>query len=83
MRLLISCWENTHPLTFNFVWSLRSLCMEQVDCSLEAVSFESDGFKRDENAAFITCPRFTCRSSSTPECRGTAVSGGSTTTGSW
>lgn len=38
VRLLISCWENTHPLTFNFIWSLRSLCMEQANCSLEAVS---------------------------------------------
>lgn len=38
VRLLISCWENTQPLTFNFVWSLRSLCMEQANCSLEAVS---------------------------------------------
>lgn len=40
VRLLISCWENTQPLTFNFVWSLRSLCMEQANCSLEAVSAE-------------------------------------------
>lgn len=38
VRLLISCSEKTHPLTFNFVWSLRSLCMEQANCSLEAVS---------------------------------------------
>uniref|UniRef100_A0A8C6T972 PLD phosphodiesterase domain-containing protein n=1 Tax=Neogobius melanostomus TaxID=47308 RepID=A0A8C6T972_9GOBI len=38
VRLLISCWENIHPLTFNFIWSLRSLCMDQVNCSLEAVS---------------------------------------------
>lgn len=37
VRLLISCWEKTHPLTFNFIWSLRSLCMEQANCSLEAV----------------------------------------------
>uniref|UniRef100_A0A8C6WMN1 PLD phosphodiesterase domain-containing protein n=1 Tax=Neogobius melanostomus TaxID=47308 RepID=A0A8C6WMN1_9GOBI len=29
VRLLISCWENIHPLTFNFIWSLRSLCMDQ------------------------------------------------------
>ncbi|XP_029031715.1 inactive phospholipase D5-like [Betta splendens] len=39
VRLLISCWENTHPLTFNFIWSLRSLCMEQANCSLEAKFF--------------------------------------------
>ncbi|KAM7385354.1 hypothetical protein PAMP_001441 [Pampus punctatissimus] len=37
VRLLISCWEKTHPLTFNFIWSLRSLCMEQANCSLEAL----------------------------------------------
>uniref|UniRef100_A0A3Q3IDT4 PLD phosphodiesterase domain-containing protein n=1 Tax=Monopterus albus TaxID=43700 RepID=A0A3Q3IDT4_MONAL len=37
VRLLISCWENTHPLTFNFIWSLKSLCMEQANCSLESV----------------------------------------------
>ncbi|XP_035519730.1 inactive phospholipase D5-like [Morone saxatilis] len=39
VRLLISCWENTHPLTFNFIWSLRSLCLEQANCSLEAKLF--------------------------------------------
>ncbi|XP_041867035.1 inactive phospholipase D5-like isoform X1 [Melanotaenia boesemani] len=39
VRLLISCWEKTHPLTFNFIWSLRSLCMEQANCSLEAKFF--------------------------------------------
>ncbi|KAK9541320.1 hypothetical protein VZT92_001373 [Zoarces viviparus] len=47
VRLLISCWEKTHPLTFNFLWSLRSLCMEQANCSLEAKFFnprvQSDG----------------------------------------
>ncbi|XP_077351884.1 inactive phospholipase D5-like isoform X1 [Festucalex cinctus] len=53
VRLLISCWENTHPLTFNFVWSLRSLCVEQADCSLEAKFFkpkvERDGSLRGIN----------------------------------
>ncbi|XP_045926801.1 inactive phospholipase D5-like isoform X2 [Micropterus dolomieu] len=39
VRLLISCWEKTHPLTFNFMWSLKSLCMEQANCSLEAKFF--------------------------------------------
>lgn len=38
VRLLVSCWEQTHPLTFNFLWSLKSLCMEMANCSLEAVS---------------------------------------------
>lgn len=38
VRLLISCWEKSEPLSFNFLWSLRSLCMEQANCSLEAVS---------------------------------------------
>uniref|UniRef100_A0A3P8UKH8 Inactive phospholipase D5-like n=1 Tax=Cynoglossus semilaevis TaxID=244447 RepID=A0A3P8UKH8_CYNSE len=39
VRLLISCWEETQPLTFNFLWSLRSLCMEQANCSVEAKFF--------------------------------------------
>ncbi|XP_013884578.1 inactive phospholipase D5 isoform X2 [Austrofundulus limnaeus] len=39
VRLLISCWEKTDPLIFNFVWSLKSLCMEQANCSLEAKFF--------------------------------------------
>uniref|UniRef100_A0A3Q3A1T6 Inactive phospholipase D5-like n=1 Tax=Kryptolebias marmoratus TaxID=37003 RepID=A0A3Q3A1T6_KRYMA len=47
VRLLISCWEKTDPLTFNFIWSLKSLCMEQANCSLEAKFFcsksQSDG----------------------------------------
>uniref|UniRef100_G3P9N2 PLD phosphodiesterase domain-containing protein n=1 Tax=Gasterosteus aculeatus aculeatus TaxID=481459 RepID=G3P9N2_GASAC len=47
VRLLISCWEKTHPLTSNFLWSLRTLCMDQANCSLEARFFNprvrSDG----------------------------------------
>uniref|UniRef100_A0A3Q3WLG5 PLD phosphodiesterase domain-containing protein n=1 Tax=Mola mola TaxID=94237 RepID=A0A3Q3WLG5_MOLML len=39
VRLLISCWEKTQPLSFNFLWSLKSLCMEQANCSLEAKFF--------------------------------------------
>ncbi|MGH0145361.1 UNVERIFIED_CONTAM: hypothetical protein FKN15_021118 [Acipenser sinensis] len=38
VRLLISCWKQTHPLTFNFVWSLKTLCTEIPDCSLEVKS---------------------------------------------
>lgn len=37
VRLLISFWKKTHPLTFNFVTSLRSLCMQLHNCSLEVV----------------------------------------------
>ncbi|XP_041106695.1 inactive phospholipase D5-like [Polyodon spathula] len=39
VRLLISCWKQTHPLTFNFVWSLKTLCTEIPDCSLEVKFF--------------------------------------------
>ncbi|XP_035610412.1 inactive phospholipase D5-like [Oncorhynchus keta] len=39
VRLLVSCWEQTHPLTFNFVWSLKTLCMELANCSMEAKFF--------------------------------------------
>ncbi|KAJ8360264.1 hypothetical protein SKAU_G00167890 [Synaphobranchus kaupii] len=39
VKLLISCWRQTHPLTFNFVWSLKSLCMGMANCSLEAKFF--------------------------------------------
>uniref|UniRef100_A0A3Q3LUD5 Phospholipase D family member 5 n=1 Tax=Mastacembelus armatus TaxID=205130 RepID=A0A3Q3LUD5_9TELE len=35
VRLLISFWKKTHPLTFNFVTSLKSLCMQLHNCSLE------------------------------------------------
>lgn len=37
VRLLISFWKKTHPLTFNFVTSLKSLCMQLPNCSLEVV----------------------------------------------
>ncbi|XP_033955926.1 inactive phospholipase D5-like isoform X2 [Pseudochaenichthys georgianus] len=47
VRLLISCWEKTQPLSFNFLWSLRSLCMDQANCSMEVKFFnprvQSDG----------------------------------------
>lgn len=38
VRLLISFWKKTHPLTFNFVTSLKSLCVQLYNCSLEVVS---------------------------------------------
>eukprot|EP00064_Thunnus_orientalis_P006395 superscaffoldBa00000662_g6412 len=38
VRLLISFWKKTHPLTFNFVTSLKSLCMHLHNCSLEVVT---------------------------------------------
>lgn len=37
VRLLISFWKKTHPLTFNFVTSLKSLCMQQPNCSIDVV----------------------------------------------
>nr|XP_061794091.1 inactive phospholipase D5-like [Nerophis lumbriciformis] len=57
VRLLISCWEDTHPLTFNFVWSLRSLCMEQTNCSLEA-KFFNPRVQRDGSLQEINHNRF-------------------------
>ncbi|KAM4607433.1 inactive phospholipase D5 [Polymixia lowei] len=57
VRMLISCWEQTNPLTFNFVWSLRSLCMEQVNCSLEA-KFFSPREQRDGGLQGINHNRF-------------------------
>ncbi|KAJ8001804.1 hypothetical protein DPEC_G00173230 [Dallia pectoralis] len=39
VRMLISYWKQTNPLTFNFVTSLKSLCMELANCSLEARFF--------------------------------------------
>ncbi|XP_062303827.1 inactive phospholipase D5 isoform X2 [Osmerus eperlanus] len=50
VRMLISFWKETHPLTFNFVTSLKSLCMELSNCSLEAKFFSKrewmDGFQQ-------------------------------------
>ncbi|KAF5902186.1 inactive phospholipase D5 isoform X1, partial [Clarias magur] len=39
VRLLVSCREQTHPLTFNFLWSLQSLCVQTPNCSVEARFF--------------------------------------------
>ncbi|XP_055026672.2 inactive phospholipase D5 [Misgurnus anguillicaudatus] len=39
VRLLLSCWEQTDPLSFNFVLSLKTLCMESINCSLEVKFF--------------------------------------------
>ncbi|XP_048865184.1 inactive phospholipase D5 isoform X1 [Brienomyrus brachyistius] len=39
VRLLISCSKQTHPLTFNFVWSLKTLCMELANCTLQVKFF--------------------------------------------
>ncbi|KAK7148009.1 hypothetical protein R3I93_012347 [Phoxinus phoxinus] len=47
VRVLISCGDETEPLTRNFLWSLRALCVESLRCSLEAKFFvpreRSDG----------------------------------------
>ncbi|XP_015238413.1 PREDICTED: inactive phospholipase D5-like isoform X1 [Cyprinodon variegatus] len=55
IRLLISCREETHPLTFNFIWSLKSLCLEEDNCSLEAKFFS---FQRDGSLSGINHNRF-------------------------
>uniref|UniRef100_A0A8C1RQ02 Phospholipase D family member 5 n=1 Tax=Cyprinus carpio TaxID=7962 RepID=A0A8C1RQ02_CYPCA len=48
VRLLISCWEQTDPLTLNFLWSLKALCIESVSCSVEVKFFipqmQSNGY---------------------------------------
>ncbi|XP_063730395.1 inactive phospholipase D5-like [Eleginops maclovinus] len=57
VRLLISCWEKTEPLSFNFLWSLRSLCMDQANCSLEA-KFFNPRVQRDGSLQGINHNRF-------------------------
>ncbi|MEQ2261836.1 hypothetical protein XENORESO_016545, partial [Xenotaenia resolanae] len=47
VRLLISFWKKTHPLTFNFVTSLKSLCMQLHNCSLEVRFFSHKEQKED------------------------------------
>ncbi|XP_061844263.1 inactive phospholipase D5 isoform X1 [Nerophis lumbriciformis] len=48
VRLLLSFWKNTHPLTFNFATSLKSLCMHLYNCSLE-VRFFSQKQQKDDS----------------------------------
>ncbi|KAI7807630.1 inactive phospholipase D5 isoform X3 [Triplophysa rosa] len=36
VRLLISLWTHTHPLTFNFMTSMQALCTGLPGCSVEA-----------------------------------------------
>lgn len=43
VRLLISLWAQTHPLTFNFMTSMQALCTGLPGCSVEVVRKESDG----------------------------------------
>lgn len=38
VRLLISFWKKTDPLTFNFISSLKAICTEIANCSLKVVS---------------------------------------------
>uniref|UniRef100_A0A3B5AT38 Inactive phospholipase D5-like n=1 Tax=Stegastes partitus TaxID=144197 RepID=A0A3B5AT38_9TELE len=49
VRLLISFWKRTHPLTFNFVASLKSLCMQLHNCSLEVVSEQLTAAKEQKD----------------------------------
>ncbi|XP_068177357.1 inactive phospholipase D5 [Antennarius striatus] len=48
VHLLISFWKKTHPLTFNFVTSLKSLCMELVNCSMEVRFFSHKEQREDD-----------------------------------
>ncbi|XP_072526848.1 inactive phospholipase D5-like isoform X2 [Salminus brasiliensis] len=57
IRLLISCREQTHPLTFNFLWSLKSLCMEMSNCSME-VKFFSPRLLEDGSLSGINHHRY-------------------------
>ncbi|XP_053713968.1 inactive phospholipase D5 isoform X1 [Synchiropus splendidus] len=60
VRLLISFWEKTHPLTFNFVASLKSLCMHLQNCSVEVRFFwhkeqtEDDHYNPNHNKYVVT-----------------------------
>uniref|UniRef100_A0A3Q3H029 Phospholipase D family member 5 n=1 Tax=Kryptolebias marmoratus TaxID=37003 RepID=A0A3Q3H029_KRYMA len=47
VRLLISFWKKTDPLTFNFVASLKSLCLQLLNCSLEVKFFSHKEQKGD------------------------------------
>ncbi|XP_020498487.1 inactive phospholipase D5 [Labrus bergylta] len=47
VHLLISFWKKTHPLTFNFVTSLKSLCMQLHNCSFEVRFFSHKEQKED------------------------------------
>lgn len=53
VRLLISFWRRTHPLTFNFVTSLKSLCTQLINCSIEVVG-EFSSSVRAESFLCIT-----------------------------
>ncbi|XP_076001852.1 inactive phospholipase D5 [Genypterus blacodes] len=52
VRLLISLWKQTHPLTFNFVTSLKSLCMQLNNCSLEVKFFSPKEQNNDIQQGF-------------------------------
>ncbi|CAL9700711.1 unnamed protein product [Knipowitschia caucasica] len=47
VRMLITYWKETHPLTFNFVSSLKSLCLQLHNCSLEVRFFSQKEKKGD------------------------------------
>ncbi|XP_051503432.1 inactive phospholipase D5-like [Myxocyprinus asiaticus] len=46
VRLLVSCHEQTNPMMFNFLWSLETLCVESLNCSLETKFFSSSESSR-------------------------------------
>ncbi|XP_043914311.1 inactive phospholipase D5 isoform X2 [Protopterus annectens] len=49
VRLLISHWKETHPLTFNFALSLKALCTELPHCNIEVKFFAPE---EQKNASF-------------------------------
>ncbi|XP_051986350.1 inactive phospholipase D5 [Xyrauchen texanus] len=60
VRLLISLWTHTHPLTFNFMTSMQALCTGLPSCSIEVKFYrgkeQMGGFQHriNENKYIVT-----------------------------
>uniref|UniRef100_A0A672S097 Inactive phospholipase D5-like n=1 Tax=Sinocyclocheilus grahami TaxID=75366 RepID=A0A672S097_SINGR len=54
VRLLISLWTRTHPLTFNFMTSMQALCTGLPFCSIEAAHMGGFQHRINENKFMVT-----------------------------
>ncbi|XP_069786473.1 inactive phospholipase D5-like [Narcine bancroftii] len=50
VRLLVSCWKETYAPMLNFLWSLKMLCIEPINCNFDVKYFVVPPSKGEEVA---------------------------------
>ncbi|XP_078413743.1 inactive phospholipase D5-like [Cetorhinus maximus] len=57
VRMLVGCWKGTYAPMLNFLWSLKMLCGEPINCSFDVKYFVIPASEGDEKAMFSSVNR--------------------------